>query len=119
MPDNINGLVSLANLDGFLVELDKKKCPWCDGENWAMRITTETDVTSNTSIKGLRALPLFDMHIEGEQLKGSMHVGTENALPLVVVRCDNCGFLYNFDYFLLAALYNNKKNKPVDSSNEQ
>lgn len=108
-------LIALDKIDELLLRLDTKRCPWCDGEHWAMRVIPETDIHSTDDIKGIRALPNFRIYKEDDRLKGTMVVGAENALPLVVVRCDDCGFVYLFDYFRLIELYKEKNNTSVDS----
>lgn len=102
-------LVSFSKIDDLLVGLDKKKCPWCDGNSWALRGIPETDTSSTENLMGLRGLPHFRLYKEQSRLKGTMTVGTENALPLVVARCNECGFVYLFDYFHLVDLYHRKQ----------
>lgn len=111
-------LVSLKHIDTLLVKLDKKKCPWCDGANWSMRVVPETKIDSTEDISGLRALPHFRMFKEDDSLRGTMTTGTQNAFPVVVVRCDDCGYIYLFDYFRLIELHKEKLNAALEEGNE-
>lgn len=112
-------LISFDKIDQLLVQLDKKRCPWCNGNSWSVRAIPETDASSTEDILGLRALPTFRIYKEKGSLKGSMSVGTENALPLVVVRCYDCGFVYLFDYFRLLEIYEQKANTSVENDDDK
>ncbi|HBN5914570.1 TPA: hypothetical protein L3H17_003722 [Morganella morganii] len=102
-------LSSISDIDAFLVSVDKKKCPWCDGNNWAIRITPETDLQSTDSIKGIRGLPELKMFTEDDKLKGELSLGVANILPLIIVRCNTCGHIYLFDYFKINEILHEKK----------
>lgn len=111
-------LISLKAIDDFLLMLDKKKCPWCDGNQWAMRVVPEAKIDSTEDIYGLRSLPHFRLYKENDILRGSMSVGTENALPVVVVRCDECGYIYLFDYFRIVEL-SKARNNPESGEDDE
>ncbi|ECE1725252.1 hypothetical protein C2J41_17820 [Salmonella enterica] len=111
-------LVSLEHIDALLEKLDKKKCPWCDGEHWSIRVIPEAKIDSTEDISGLRALPHFRMFKEDGSLRGTMTTGVQNAFPVVVVRCDDCGYIYLFDYFRLIELYKEKYNNDLEADDE-
>ncbi len=55
-------------------------------------------------------MPETKLYLDQEgKLKGDLNLGTTGAMPLVTVRCSDCGYVYLFDYFYLVQLYNKRK----------
>ncbi|MBK5075202.1 hypothetical protein I2492_19555 [Budviciaceae bacterium CWB-B4] len=115
----MTNLISLTEADELLVSLDKKKCPWCDGNSWVMRGIPESDADSKDSIFGLRNIPTIKVYKDDNNLKATMNVGVENAMPMIVVRCNDCGFIYLFDYFKLIELSKEKNKERMDNDNDK
>lgn len=111
-------LISLKEADELLLSLNKNKCPWCDGSSWVIRGVPESDPDSKEHVSGLRNIPPFKVYKEDDELKGDMKLSLHNAMPMIVARCDSCGFIYFFDYFKLTELFEAKIQQKVDNNND-
>lgn len=89
-------------IDDFLVQMDKRQCPWCNGQHWGLHIdSTLMKENGNKVIPGLRSLSRIRIEPgeRGNDLKASISAGTESALVAIVAECTECGHLYFFNYF--------------------
>ncbi len=111
-------LVSLEAADDWLVRLDKKRCPWCDGHNWVLRGTLKSEPTSTQAVAGLRSLPETRLYLLEDAVKAEITYGASGALPVITARCEDCGFLYLFDYFKVAELCHNATNPKADDHDD-
>lgn len=95
---NMTTPLTMNELTGFLEKLDKKKCPWCDGNHWGLHIGANQE----PPVPGLRSLPHALIYAGDDgSLKGTINVGTETALIVAAVECGDCGYLYLFNYFTI------------------
>lgn len=111
-------LVSLEAADDWLARLDNKHCPWCDGSHWALRGTLRTDMRSTDDVAGLRSLPETRLSVLDDAVKADITYGAGGALPVITARCEDCGFLYLFDYFKVAELCHNAANPKADDHDD-
>ena len=103
--------LSYKELDDFLTKLDSKKCPWCDGHNWGLQYKTQ-DSDDTPKHPYLRALSKIDLteNVDGG-IHGTITTGLETALPVTVVECLSCGYLYFFNYFSIMNKIKNDEEK--------
>lgn len=93
--------LTLQEIDDFLVGLDKRRCPWCDGHHWGLHIDAAADAPTPPQ-PGLRSLPRIRLaHSDSGTLSGSIAMGTEGSLMVIVVECQACGYIYLFNYFAI------------------
>lgn len=86
-------LLTSDEVDAFLIKMRKQPCSWCGSLAWGTHIETAPDVAA------LRSLPRIRIHQEGDSLKGTVTVGTEDALVVAVTECADCGHIDTFSYF--------------------
>ncbi len=109
--------LTIKEVDDFLAGLDKKRCPWCDGNQWGVHIDKTNDSPN------LRGLPQMQISLGDDGLlKAQLHVGA-NALPIIVAQCNDCGYMYTFNYLSIMAkirrLESALKGDDVNSGGEQ
>jgi hypothetical protein len=87
--------LSLKEIDDYLVKKANGACPFCGGKKWGLH--------TNEGRPDLRSLPRITItkKDDGDDLSGSVALGTKDALVLAMAECLDCGHAYGFNYFSL------------------
>lgn len=106
-----NFVLTSDEVDAFLLKTRKQSCSWCGSKNWGLHSDNESKET------GLRSLPRIHLKQEGEEVKGTIAMGTKEALVVVMAECLDCHHLDAFNYF--AIMNKVRAEQAAERDNEQ
>lgn len=107
-----NYLITADELDAFLQKHRKAPCPWCGSKSWGLH----SDSAKNEATT--RSLPRVTMQQEGTEVKGSVDVGTAQALVVAMTECLTCGHLDFFNYFSIKNKIRDEQRLERDNGND-
>jgi hypothetical protein len=92
--------LTLKEISEFLAKTyQQRMCPWCGNCFWGIHFDADAPYPGRAEVRVLHRI-----HIEKNDkggLRGSIAYGTESALLAVFVECQECGYLYSFNYFTI------------------
>lgn len=112
-------LLTYKEVDAFILRKKKSFCSWCGGAEWG--IHTVQPGAINPQFPGvpgtpeLRALFPIRLREENGKMDARLAMGTEQALPMIVVECMECGKTDQFNYFAVTRLIEEAKQKDAPS----
>lgn len=118
-------LLTYKEVDAFILRKKKSFCSWCGGAEWG--IHTVQPEAINPQFQGvpgapeLRALFPIRLREENEKIDARLAMGTEHAIPMIMVECMECGKTDLFNYFTVTRLIEEaaKKDTPSKEGDER
>ncbi|MBI1626023.1 hypothetical protein [Comamonas suwonensis] len=111
MDENPKLLLTSDEVDAFLLKMRKSPCAWCGSKNWGMHSDDDTKET------GLRSFPRIHLTQDAAGLRGTVSLGTNEALVVAMAECMDCHHLEAFNYF--AILNKVRAEQAAEKDNEQ